>query len=537
MIKKITLKNIYGIREEMQLNFETKFIKDKQLQYENGIAVCNKVKTLLTPTLIAKNASGKTSVLKALKFANDINSIDDLTQLIFKEYFEAIDAVDRKLMSVVKRLVRYIDRRQFKDENDELSNEGKKRSVKYFMAETSRQTRYISDKIIFDDYLLREENNMEEYIYNQMEMLESGIANFLKKKLDDALNSFNKTNRIIKNDDFDQLKIEIEYTDGKSKKISIGKEISFNENTISWIDFLNQQREYVDNTDYMNHGYTAFNTLVMFIQGKDDISWKEVTIMAEQPFIRRITNKKVIEQKMVYIDDQSIRSYIDELSREKFTVLPGRRHLFEDDDNLLSELVDFYSMEFISELLVSIDPSISHVEKTKGDIIKIVDNNSENKNINTLSFGTLKIIYIFNKISKVFNSGENSFVLMDEIENGLNVSLIKLIITIFTDKDLNKNNVQLILTTHNPVLFDLGIISSYAAFINIDGKFKKPGDLENLINRTEDNKKLFMTKNYFNSYFWLKLSKQNELLSPDTIGANTIDSLFDIMEENINAKN
>ncbi len=68
------------------------------------------------------------------------------------------------------------------------------------------------------------------------------------------------------------------------------------------------------------------------------------------------------------------------------------------------------------------------------------------------SLGTVKL---FTALPFIFDALENGEVLVvDELENGLHLSLAKEIVDLFTNETTNPNNAQLICTSHQPLLLD-----------------------------------------------------------------------------------
>jgi AAA15 family ATPase/GTPase len=94
MIKKIEIQNVFGIKNKQVLNFETKNLKESQIDFENGIVKENNYKLMLTPTLIGRNAIGKTSLLKAIEFSDKINSINDLLNIFFINIEKELEKID-----------------------------------------------------------------------------------------------------------------------------------------------------------------------------------------------------------------------------------------------------------------------------------------------------------------------------------------------------------------------------------------------------------------------------------------------------------
>jgi AAA15 family ATPase/GTPase len=136
----------------------------------------------------------------------------------------------------------------------------------------------------------------------------------------------------------------------------------------------------------------------------------------------------------------------------------------------------------------------------KNGLYHIVDKEKNIKSFKILSYGTIKILIILNQLINC-SKEENKTILIDEIENGLNLSLIKLLIKSCTNKKINTKNTQLIITTHNPAIIGNNNISELSSFIYFKNKFTNILNLKEIIKRTEDQKSIFKNKNYFNDYF------------------------------------
>lgn len=116
-----------------------------------------------------------------------------------------------------------------------------------------------------------------------------------------------------------------------------------------------------------------------------------------------------------------------------------------------------------------------------------------------LSYGTQKFLEIFARSISLFKNG--GVMLIDEIENGLHLSLIKLIIALYTDPDINKKHAQIILTTHNPLIAERNIINAQNVFMQEENNFvsiKKMAAKK----RASDIIALVKNKNYYNDIFW-----------------------------------
>jgi len=131
MILRGTFKNIFGIKD-MEINFKQKYSKNKE--QEDQIIKSGDLNVSLIPMILAKNATGKTSLIKAIDFAlrfsnkqTFIKYISKLRQNIFlREIFGTINDTDEFSIdeSNVKLLL-------FKDLFKEVSYAGSE----YFLVE------------------------------------------------------------------------------------------------------------------------------------------------------------------------------------------------------------------------------------------------------------------------------------------------------------------------------------------------------------------------------------------------------------------
>lgn len=132
--------------------------------------------------------------------------------------------------------------------------------------------------------------------------------------------------------------------------------------------------------------------------------------------------------------DPTIRKINVSLSEEEIT-----RQRIDGDD--------FENREFIA------------TKQTLGiDTIHAVYENGEEKSATPISFfadeslGTVKIFTALPYLYNVLETG--GVLLIDEIENGLHLSLAKEIVRLFTNEQSNPNSAQLICTSHQPLLLD-----------------------------------------------------------------------------------
>lgn len=169
--------------------------------------------------------------------------------------------------------------------------------------------------------------------------------------------------------------------------------------------------------------------------------------------------KKRSKENIEYLKDD-ITIFISELKKEEVK-------------NQIYDLVHLTNFNFIVmkgqipvEVIKFLDPSIEYVkvdaleaEYVKSAIrLKFVDQPEEitvNKIQdlqNFLSSGTIKGINIFAYILRSLrNSG---YLIVDELENHFNKSIVRTIINLFRDSHINPNGASLIFSTHYPELLD-----------------------------------------------------------------------------------
>ena len=129
----------------------------------------------------------------------------------------------------------------------------------------------------------------------------------------------------------------------------------------------------------------------------------------------------------------------------------------------------------------------------------------------SLSFGTQKCLEVLAKSIYLFENG--GVLMIDEIENGLHLSIIKLILAFYSDPNINKKNAQIILTTHNPLIAERDIVSSKNVYMVEKDNFISVKKMKIKL-RTEDSISMIKSKNYYNDIFWTsKGSKSKSSLS------------------------
>ena len=403
MIVKGKFENIFGIKN-MEINFKQKYSKDKE-QEDQIIKGSNNLNASLIPMILAKNATGKTSLIKAIDFAlrfsnkeTFIKYVSKLKQTIFlREMFQAIKDTDEFSFKETD-MTKIICSELFK----EVSFAGSE----YFLIEL-------------------------ETIYNSTIRLEGGkdfLTIFINKE---KIDIFNFIDEIVLNDKDKESRVQANNTISKIVKEKAKK-----------IKFISEHKN--------------FSSLF-----RDT---------------RPITEMNEINVK--YKTKKHIETIIDKLGFNAFNFL-----LKKLDNNISSISFDIESKAF--------------------DIfLKNSDTPIAPKN---LSFGTQKVLEILNNSLPLFENG--GLMMIDEIENGLHLSLIKLIVGIFEDPEINKAKAQLLLTTHLPLLGEEEIINIWNIFIQRENSFVQ---LREFASRTYDQEKMIKNKNYYNDFFWLRNDTENK---------------------------
>ena len=396
MIIRGKFQNIYGIKD-LEIDFRQKYANDKE--QEDQIIKSDNVNVSLTPTILAKNAKCKTSLIKAidftLRFSNKetfVQYVSNLKcQILVKEIFSKEEETDE-----ISTIISNIKSNIFKELFDEISFAGS------------------------SDLLVELET-----INNGIIKIEAGVDYFTISINDEKIDLISFIDDISLNSDESTSRMNL-----KSSVIDKVKEKSKN------IKFI---------SDHRNYSSIFRDT-------------------------RPITEINEINVK--YKTKKYINNIINKLGFEALDIL-----LRKLDNNISSISFDLESKGF--NIFI------------KNSDVPIAPRN--------LSFGTQKVLEILNNSLYLFENG--GIVMIDEIENGLHISLIKLIVSLFEDPEINKASAQLLLTTHLPLLGEHNIINTWNIFIEENNSFVQ---LRDLSSRTYDQEKIIKSKNYYNDFFWLK---------------------------------
>lgn len=113
----------------------------------------------------------------------------------------------------------------------------------------------------------------------------------------------------------------------------------------------------------------------------------------------------------------------------------------------------------VKDLIREFDPNIEDIKIISGknadgnDVFEAFTcHNGNEYTINIESDGTRKVFYMFLKIAFTLKYG--GLLAIDELDCQLHPLLLRKIVRMFHDKDFNKNNAQLIFTSHNLIVLD-----------------------------------------------------------------------------------
>lgn len=575
MISKVIIKNIYGIKSETTLDFEQGYAKDSQVGFGKGIIEDFGKKIMLTPILLGKNASGKSSIIRAVSTTLSTNSVDDFIDLFysniefdshimqysflseceksFTNTFSDLIKVPGESNSLYKQIWNKAKTMEDSEKNKVLagfSYAANRNSMEVINARTAQMERMVNiDDVMADgpswsniDDLMPEYNVRD---INPFSLFENSLIELLSEKIDDIEYSGKlSSNYLLARAKNDYVLCEIQFSSGDIKRIYLSKDRIEFVDTFNKIEFRSTIEEYIQdkvlsikNSESLMNEYYFFLNIYTYLKG--DSPLEDVSSFMESVFNSNLLGRKnnikktsIPSYDFSVIDDEKIRMKIRRLRMTARSHNVNRRVMqasssHRSNINAFENIQHRTSFNWLESLLKRLDPSIQYIELTHSKNIKIINNDDERVSINDLSYGTLKIILIIDEIL----SSDARLVLVDEIENGLNISLIKLIVSLLTNSSINHIKKQVIFTTHNPLILDQSVINPNNAFINLDGTFKKPKDIDGIINRTEDYDKIFNPKNYSNELFWFKKSTEEFMYNPNTVKHSWIEDLIDDLED------
>ena len=439
MIKNIAIRNFKGIKQ-VDIDFKQKHISYHPDQADQILKHDEEYVSLI-PTLLAKNATGKTSLLSAIDFALSLVDKDKLEQRLYNCAFKC----------AMQQLQQTIRRSGESNNNDEM----------FFDTAEIQQINPIKSEIV------RVHNSISHAGTNETTIIMEMLDN-TKLVIEITSEHFNFT---LNNQKFDFVKLLADILD----------KIEINSDTTRALDISRILQERVKNV------------------------------------IKNIKFPSHINLGTFYGSESSTNS---ECKHGVFI----KHHIVE---KYVNDIITAFGFEAASLLLKKVDRNIKKIafdkeSKTFSIFLKTSDMPIVTRN---LSFGTQKVIEIIAKSLPIFADG--GVMIVDEIENGLHLSLVKLIVSLYENEKINLGQGQLILTTHTPLLFERDIITTRNAYIYDDNKFMTVKSLPFLNKRTYTLEQSLKAKNYFNDLFWM----ENNLDSKSTLSDVSINQIINELSE------
>lgn len=131
-----------------------------------------------------------------------------------------------------------------------------------------------------------------------------------------------------------------------------------------------------------------------------------------------------------------------------------REGLFDELKNEDEELKN--SLKQMETLLNKLISEEKREELKKNTKIKFIHSNGIILSLNEQSDGTKKLFSFSSHWLKSLNDGRVLFI--DELNDNLHPALVRLLVDMFNDKDLNQNNAQLIFTTHETSILNQNVL-------------------------------------------------------------------------------
>lgn len=370
MLLKFSAKNYKAFRDGFELSMRPAAIQDlKESILVNEVNDKKIVKGLSSSIIYGPNASGKTSVIKAIKDFQNIISNGGFKENDNKENY------DNTMLSLVPFI--YDSESKpiefeivfFNDEDKKIYKYGLK-FMSGFFAELDR------NKEIIEEYL---------YIDNKEVFL----------RTNNTINIFIK--RIKKTD------------------INIGFD---NDNFENYFKMINNNIE--KNKLFL---FSDFSSFISKSLSKRIIDW--------------ILNKLFI---FINFNDLRYSMYRDS---EKITNMPKELYDAVNKIGVIGNEMYYKKSEQNDDDIVLLSRFVTGRKKEVSIPSRLIE-----------SFGTLRFIDLFPAVLIALKEG--SALIIDELDDSLHPMVIRSIVNIFHDPDINKKKAQLIFNTHNPIYLNMG---------------------------------------------------------------------------------
>ena len=255
-----------------------------------------------------------------------------------------------------------------------------------------------------------------------------------------------------------------------------------------------------------------------------------------------ITNMK-IDSIIDNNNEVNIKEFLPNFKWVPAKVMHINSKSIENITKVVSNLLKIFGEKKLVKIIQQIDHGVSGID-IKNKRVTFISDKENSFSLQSLSDGTKKILILLNQFTF---SKDEALLLIDEIENGMHLMLIKIIHSIWTSKDINKKLNQVIFTTHNRHLFTdefnksnvfvVGQKNNDFETYNADqinlAKSNLSVDYETFLYSIEklnnkDRKKLFTPKNIDNPFVWSLLS----IDQANSVKQYNIDKILEVLNEN-----
>ena len=174
------------------------------------------------------------------------------------------------------------------------------------------------------------------------------------------------------------------------------------------------------------------------------------------PTIRVATIGPRGTQKVISELINKLKSKQTPQERKEYLIdFPGFKNVFKKDIEINTEINIEISQEQ-EALILNADKPYKKLVDLFMQLIPKIANNKYDFDISEESLGTQVIFSFIPVIKDVIDNGK--VLLIDEFDKSLHPYIVKYIVELFNDTDLNKNNAQLIFNTHDTNLLDLELL-------------------------------------------------------------------------------
>jgi AAA15 family ATPase/GTPase len=313
------------------------------------------------------------------------------------------------------------------DDNINVTPKGELlKSAAIYGANASGKTNLIKALSYFIDFIVHDSKYLDE---NDSTAIKPFLLNSLSKH---KPSTFDIT--LLENDFLLKYKIELNETEVLHESLSIKKE----------------RKTLVFNRDKDRFEIAKKYKIMAEISKKKLIPRNSLLLTKAALF-----NEKIASRIIKSLKNLLVISGIRDIHYRRLTILLMNNKEFKDNVTDLMKFADHTILDIEANQVEKLNPNKLEMYIKKGiynDKKEIVDNYKFNLNEDE-SEGTKKFFYISGPIIESLNKGYTLFV--DELDTKLHPLLVEKIIGLFHNPEINKNNAQLVFTTHNTALLGL----------------------------------------------------------------------------------